>query len=94
MWEGIVMAVKSYKDKNGNRIKADLRNYDLIISESQFKLWDSYENVEKYIENCHNNNILWGVANYSPEYYDDYVFLNYQFIQSLNLDKDEIKELC
>ena len=83
-----------YKDKNGNRIKADLRNYDLIISESQFKLWDSYENVEKYIENCHNNNILWGVANYSPEYYDDYVFLNYQFIQSLNLDKDEIKELC
>ena len=32
-----------YTDKNGNPIKADLRDYDVIISESQFKLWDSFD---------------------------------------------------
>jgi len=50
-----------YKDENGNYIKADLRDYDVIISESQFKLWDSYSGVDSYLENCHKNNLLWGV---------------------------------
>lgn len=35
-----------YKDEDGNYIKADLRNVDVIIGESQFKLWDSFDSQE------------------------------------------------
>ena len=37
-----------YKDKNGQYIKADLRDYDVIISESPFKLWDSFDRITSY----------------------------------------------
>ena len=74
--------------------KADLREIDLILSESQFKLWDSYSSLEEYIKSYRANNIKWAVAQYSLEQYDDYVFLNYQFIQSLDLKKEEVVKLC
>ena len=31
-----------YKDENGNNIEVDLREIDVILTESQFKLWNSY----------------------------------------------------
>lgn len=83
-----------YKDENGEYIKADLRNVDMIISESQFKLWDSFPSVEQYVQNCHENKLLWGVASYSPKVLKDVLSLNYQFIQTLNLNKEQVKGLC
>lgn len=83
-----------YKDENGNYIYEDLRECDLIISESQFKLWDSYKSKQQYIDSYRKNCIDWGVAQYAPEQYEDIVFLNYQFIQSLNLHKTDIEKLC
>jgi hypothetical protein len=50
-----------YKNENGENIYADLKDYDLIISESQFKLWDSYKGIEHYRECYHKNNIKWSV---------------------------------
>lgn len=49
----------SYRDKNGNYKIADLRDIDVILSESQFKLWDSFESVEVYQANCEKNGLLW-----------------------------------
>ena len=83
-----------YKDKDGNYIKADLRDYDLIISESQFKLWDSFDSVDTYIENCHKNKLDWRVALVSPKEAKRMLKLNYQFIQTLNLNKEDIEKLA
>lgn len=83
-----------YKDKDGKYIKADLRDYDLIISESQFKLWDSFDSIDTYIENCHKNNLNWRVALVSPKEAKRMLKLNYQFIQTLNLKEKDIEELA
>ena len=83
-----------YKDADGNYIKADLRDYDVIISESQFKLWDSFDSIDTYIENCHKNKLDWRVALVSPKEAKRILKLNYQFIQTLNLNKEDIEKLA
>lgn len=83
-----------YKNDKGEYIKVDLRDYDVIISESQFKLWDSYNSVEEYIDLCHKNKLYWGVSQYTPKEAKDMLKLNYQFIQTLNLNQSDIEKLC
>lgn len=82
-----------YKDENGNYIKADLRDYDVIITESQFKLWDSFPNIETYIKNCHENKLYWGISQYTPKEAKDILKLNYQFIQTLDIKEENIQKL-
>ena len=85
-----------YKDSDGNPIKVDLRDIDVILTESQFKLWDSYSSLEEYLHYSKKNNLYWGVSLCTPKQDKDILNLNYQFIQTLNLDKDDdkIKKLC
>jgi len=83
-----------YKDADGNYVKADLRNCDIIISESQFKLWNAYPSMESYIENCHKNKLYWGVASDSHKQAKDILKLNYQFIQTLDLNDEDIENLA
>lgn len=83
-----------YKDENGNYIKADLREYDVIITESQFKLWDSFASIDTYIDNCHKNKLDWRVALVSPKEAKRMLKLNYQFIQTLNLGKEDVEKLA
>lgn len=88
------MIKSSYKDQAGNPITVDLREIDCIISESQFKLWDSFDSVETYMENCIKNNLLWGVTSYSPKVDKDILKMNYQFLQTLKLSQKDIEEIC
>ena len=83
-----------YKDENGSYIKADLRDYDIIISESQFKLWNCYDGVDDYLEKCHKNGLKWGIPQYAPKECKNILKMNYQFLQTLNLNETDIKELC
>lgn len=83
-----------YKDSDGNYIKADLRDYDIIISESQFKLWNCYKGVDDYLDNCHKNKLEWGVPQYAPKECKNILKMNYQFLQTLDLNENDIKELC
>lgn len=83
-----------YTDESGNPIKADLRDYDVIISESQFKLWDSYKNTDEYIAHYHANGLKWGVTQRPQRYAKDVLKLNYQFIQTLRLNQTDIEVLC
>lgn len=83
-----------YKDDTGNYIKADLRDYDIIISESQFKLWNCYKGVDDYLEKCHKNGLKWGIPQYAPKECKNILKMNYQFLQTLNLNETDIKELC
>ena len=82
-----------YKDEYGEPIKVDLRDVDIIISESQFKLWDSF-NFYDYVDNCKLNELHWGIALVSPKKPNDILKMNYQFLQTLNLSKENIEKIC
>ena len=83
-----------YKDSSGKPIKIDLRDVDVILTESQFKLWDSYSSLEEYKYNSKKHNLYWGVSLYTPKQDKDILNLNYQFIQTLNLDQNKVEKLC
>lgn len=82
-----------YKDQDGNSIKVNLKDVDVIVSESQFKLWDSFDNLETYKENCEKNGLTWGVSLYSPEEDKNILKMNYQFNQTLNWNKKDIEKV-
>ncbi len=80
-------------DLYGNEVDTD--NIDMIITESQFKLWKGYENWQQYLDCCKENDGRWGVTKFTPKEDKTAVFTNYQFLQVLNLDTPEkIEELC
>lgn len=83
----------SITDCYGKNLK--ISEVDIIISCSQFKMWKMYRSWEQYLENFHKYNHIWGVSRYSAKVDNEYSPLNYQYIQTLNLDTDEkIKELA
>lgn len=71
----------------------DVRDADLILTESQLKLCGSYSSWEDYYEKCIANHYTLRVTKTSEEENDDIRQLNYQFIQSLDLTDDDIDEL-
>lgn len=79
------------KDVWGNDI--DVRTVDLILTESMLKLWSSYQNIEEYVRNCEENHYSFAVTKVSPKRLDSERSLNYQFIQSYDLDDAAIEEL-
>lgn len=80
------------KDIYGNII--DLRNIDVILTEGQVKLWDSWESQESFEKNCEKNGIIWGVTKYAPKEDKECSTANYQFLQTLNLTDEMIENLC
>lgn len=91
---GKYMVKSIYKDGKGNDVWVDLRNIDVIITESQFKLWASYENLEIYKKNCIKNNLKWGVSLYTDKELKHNLKYNYQFLQALDIKKNDIPKLC
>ena len=83
-----------YKNDNGENISVNLKDIDVIVSEGQFKLWDSFDSIEVYQENCIKNNLQWGISIYTPEEPKDILTMNYQFNQTLNWNKIDIKKVC
>ena len=73
--------------------KRDIRDSELIITESQLKLWNCYSSWEDYYYKCLENKYTIRVAKTAPHEVDDIRQLNYQFIQSLNLSDEDIQEL-
>ncbi|WJV20711.1 hypothetical protein QU593_09875 [Rossellomorea marisflavi] len=83
----------SYKDENGQNKIVDLRNIDVIISESQFKLWDSFSSIEEYRDNCEKNGLQWGISLISPKKDKDILKMNYQFLQSIFMSTSDIEKV-
>ena len=73
--------------------KRDIRDSELIITESQLKLWSCYSSWEDYYNKCLENKYTIRVAKTAPHEVDAVRQLNYQFIQSLNLSDDDIQDL-
>ena len=79
------------KDAWGNEV--DIRNVELVLTTSMVKLWDSYESCEDYINKSVENGYTFGVAKTCPKELETERNLNYQFIQSYDLDDNDIEEL-
>jgi hypothetical protein len=76
----------------GNRY--NIRDADIILTESQFKLWNAYDSIDDFIRKCKNNNLGWGVSRATPKRENNHTNLNYQFVQVLDLDNQQIEDLC
>lgn len=76
--------------------EVDINDVDLVISQSQFKLWNSYPNQRYYEQKCLENGLGFRISRYSQpfEKIKEYSNTNYMFIQVLDLDEKEIEELC
>lgn len=74
--------------------KVNIRDMDIILTESQFKLWNAYESMDDYLRNCKKNSLTWGVSRVTPKNENRHTFLNYQFIQALELTDQQIEKLA
>ena len=79
------------KDAWGNDV--DVRNVELILTTSMVKLWDSYKSCDDYIRHCIDNGYTFGIAKSCPKELESERNLNYQFIQSYNLNDEDIEKL-
>lgn len=71
----------------------DLRNVELVLTESMLKLWDSYGSCDEYLRKSRENHYSFSLTKTTPEELENERYLNYQFIQSFKLDDDDIQEL-
>lgn len=74
----------------------DINNTDIILSQSQFKLWQSYENTFQFRANCLENDLGFRVSRYSSSGKDikTATTTNYMFVQVLDLSDEDIVDLC
>lgn len=79
------------RDAWGNDV--DIRNVELILTTSMLKLWDSYKSCNDYVANCVANGYTFGVAKTCPKELEHERTLNYQFIQSYDLNDEDIEDL-
>ena len=83
--------ITTIKDRYGTEYNVD--DVDVLLSESQFKMAKYYSSWEGYLSYHKAYNLKWGVARYNKEFDDEYVLTNYQYIQVLNLNKEDIDGL-
>ena len=72
----------------------DIREADMILTESMLKLWDSYNSWEDYAENCEKNHYFFAATKDTPDRLENVRDTNYQFLQDISMTDDEIEELC
>jgi hypothetical protein len=80
------------KDIWGNDV--NVRDMDVILTESQLKLWNAFSSCQQYVSNCRQNGLIWGVSRYTPKEENKFVFSNYQFLQAQDLKEDDVESLC
>lgn len=79
------------KDAWGNNF--DVRDVELILTTSMVKLWDSYSSCDEFVEKSLANDYSFAITKTAPKQLENEHELNYQFIQSYDLDDNDIKEL-
>ncbi len=80
-------------DLYGNAV--DITKTDMILTKSQFKLWNAYDSIQEYDRLCEENGFFWGVTKVAPKTDDNCFRSNYQFCQAIDLTRDEdVAELC
>lgn len=72
----------------------DLKNVDVIMTVSQFKMWKFYKSWQEYVDYQHKYDLGWGVTLVSHGVDDAHTFTNYQFLQVLDLSEEQIQGVC
>lgn len=72
----------------------NINEIELVLTTSMLKLWDSYTSIDHYLKCCKENNHTFALAKITPEELDNEQTLNYQFLQSLDLEDEDIRQLC
>lgn len=72
----------------------DVREADMILTESMLKLWDSYDGIEEYLECCKDNHYEFAVTKDTPEKLENVRDTNYQFLQDIHMADNDIDEIC
>ena len=79
-------------DVYGNKYK--IKDIDILLTVSQFKMWKYYKSWEEYVFNCEKYGHIWGISRYTSKKDAEYSLLNYQYIQTLDLNIEKIRELA
>ena len=72
----------------------DIRNCEMIVTESSLKLWSAYNNIDEYVNACEECGYGFSVTKISPHILEERRELNYQYLQSYDFTDEDIKELC
>ena len=72
----------------------DIRELDLLISESMFKLSEAYVDTQDFIEKCHKNKLGFSIAKVNLKKEKSFSRTSYQFLQVLDLNDIDIANLC
>ena len=71
----------------------NINDIDLILTTSMLKLWDSYSSIDDYLEKAKRSHHEFALTKITPEVLDNEQTMNYQFLQSLELDDEDIYNL-
>lgn len=74
--------------------KHDIREIDMILTESSLKLWKGYDSIEDYIQSYQENGYHFAVTKITGGHLEDQRELNYQYLQSYDFTDEDIEELC
>lgn len=72
----------------------DIRNIEMILTESSLKLWSSYSSIDEYIRCYKEAGYEFAVTKIAPNILEDEREINYQYLQSYDLSDKDIEELC
>lgn len=72
----------------------DVKDYDVILTTSMVKLWDSYESLEHFIECCDENHYQFSVSKTTPHTLENVRNSNYQFLQTYNFTDSDLNAIC
>lgn len=88
--------VTQLRDIYGHEV--NIEDIDLLISESQFKMakvyGEKYGGWQYHVDSMRKYNLRWGVVIANQRQDDDYRALNYQYLQALELEDEDIDALC
>ena len=95
----IIEFIKKYN--NGNYLIEDIwgniqdiRNCEMIVTESSLKLWSAYNSIDEYVKACEECGYGFSVTKISPHILEERRELNYQYLQSYDFTDEDIEELC
>lgn len=74
--------------------KRDIRDAEVILTESMLKLWMCYSSWEDYCENCLSNHYRFSATKVTPTRLEHIRTTNYQFLQGYNFTNEDMIELC
>lgn len=87
-------------NSDGNRVIVDcygqehcVEDVDVILTASQFKMWKKYSSLDEYNDYSKLYGHVWGVSKFPKKCDKEYSLLNYQYVQSLDLNDESMAQL-